>query len=180
MQNAKLTHALLLVHLTNDTKTIYTIQAGGAGVEYYFGYSFENSDLTCQDYSSREIMWQQSKYALDYFRDNKVPFQDMMSSRNLNSPCPVKLSPSSTDWLLSLPSGNRHVVYRKVGNASDATLTGFPTGTYDVKWYNPRTGGPMQRGSVVSFIVVSSTEFMSYGTPPSTPTLDWVINIRKL
>ena len=125
-------------------------------------------------------MWQQSKYALDYFMDNKVPFQDMMSSRNFNNPSPVQLPPSSTDWLLSLPNGGRLVVYRKVGNASDGTLTGFPIGTYDVKWFDPRAGGALQRGSVISFVVDDSSDFMSYGAPPSTPTLDWVINIRKI
>ena len=125
-------------------------------------------------------MWQQSKYALDFFRDNKVPFQDMMSSRNFNNPSPVKLPSASTDWLLSLPNARRHILYRKVGNASGGTLTGFPLGRYEVKWYNPRAGGALQIGSVASFDVVNSSDFMSYGEPPSTPTLDWVINIRRI
>lgn len=124
-------------------------------------------------------MWQQSKYALDFFRDNQVPFQDMMSSQNLNSLSSVNLPQASKDWLLSLPNSKRHVLYRKVGNASGGTLTGFPVGKYDVKWFNPRTGGALQRGSVISFTVVNSSNNVIYGTPPSTPTLDWVAHIRK-
>ena len=156
------------------------IQAGGAGVEYYFGYSYENSDLSCQDYSSREKMWQQSRYALEYFRDNQIPFQSMMSSKNENTPVPVKLPATSPDWLLSLITGKLHVIYRKVGNAPDGTVTGLPEGTYDVKWYNPRTGGAQQRGSIISFYAMDSSRILSYGTPPGTPTLDWVITIRKI
>jgi Putative collagen-binding domain of a collagenase len=125
-------------------------------------------------------MWQQSKYALDFFRDNQVPFQDMMSSKNFNSPVPVKLPTTSTDRLLSLVNSKLHVIYRKVGNATGATLTGLPVGTYDVKWYNPRTGGPVLQGSIISISVIDSAQFVSYGTPPNTPTLDWVIYIRML
>ena len=33
--------------------------AGGAGIEWYFGYKHPHSDLTCQDYRVREKMWQQ-------------------------------------------------------------------------------------------------------------------------
>ena len=175
-----------MIHGTDPNKnqlvsqTYYLRQAGGAGVEYYFGYSYENSDLTCQDYASREKMWRQSKYALDYFRDNQVPFQDMMSSKNLNSPVTTKLPAGSTDWLLSSIYSKRHVVYRKVGNATGATLTGLLPGTYDVKWYNPRAGGPMQRGSIPTFVVTNTAQVMSYGLPPNTPTLDWVVNIKKM
>jgi hypothetical protein len=158
----------------------YDLQAGGAGVEYYFGYSYENSDLTCQDYASREKMWQQSKYALDFFRNNNIPFQDMESSKNMNSLVPVKLLPTSPDWLLSQSNSIRHVIYRKVGNASGATVTGLPVGRYDVNWYNPRTGGVLQRGTIWTLTVTDSAQFMSYGAPPNTPTLDWVIYIRRL
>lgn len=40
------------------------LMAGGAGVEYYFGYSFPDSDLTCEDFRSRDNMWTLSRYAL--------------------------------------------------------------------------------------------------------------------
>jgi hypothetical protein len=33
------------------------LMAGGAGVEYYFGYQRPQSDLTCQDFRSRDLMW---------------------------------------------------------------------------------------------------------------------------
>ena len=126
------------------------------------------------------MLFRSSKYALDFFRDNKILFQDMMSSKNFNSPSTARLPATSTDWLLSLPNGNHHVIYRKVGNAAGATLTGLVAGAYDVKWYNPRTGGPLQSGSIASLSLSNGSQTLSYGTPPDTATLDWVVNIRKI
>jgi hypothetical protein len=154
-------------------------KAGGSGVEYYFGYAYENSDLTCQDFSTRQKMWQQSKYALDFFRDNKVPFQDMVSSKNTNSLSSVKLDKGSTDWLLSLPAGDTNIIYRKVGNANVASITGLSAGKYILKWYNPRAGGALKDGSKIDIDVTKPTDVAFYGRPPATPDLDWVVLIRK-
>lgn len=41
--------------------------AGGAGVEYYFGYGLPHSDLTCQDFRSRDRMWDYNRYAHRFF-----------------------------------------------------------------------------------------------------------------
>jgi hypothetical protein len=38
-----------------------TFMAGGAGVEWYFGYQHDHSDLTCQDWRSREKIWEQCR-----------------------------------------------------------------------------------------------------------------------
>jgi len=37
------------------------LMAGGAGVEWYFGYKHAHSDLTCQDFRVRENMWKQCR-----------------------------------------------------------------------------------------------------------------------
>ena len=47
------------------------IMAGGAGVEWYFGYKHPHSDLTCQDYRTRQKMWTQCRYALEFFQNNR-------------------------------------------------------------------------------------------------------------
>ena len=57
-----------------EVQLFLTSLTGGAGVEYYFGYSYDHSDLTCQDLRSRDNMWTQSKYALDFFTNNGIPF----------------------------------------------------------------------------------------------------------
>ena len=53
--------------------------AGGAGVEWYFGYEYENNDLNCEDWRSRDILWKQTDYALEFFR-NYLPYGDMHSA----------------------------------------------------------------------------------------------------
>ncbi|MDX1285411.1 MAG: DUF5060 domain-containing protein, partial [Draconibacterium sp.] len=40
-----------------------TLMAGGYGVEWYFGYDSPHSDLTCQDFRSRDLFWDQNRYA---------------------------------------------------------------------------------------------------------------------
>jgi hypothetical protein len=50
---------------------------GGWGVEYHFGYKLPQNDLVCEDWRSRDQSWDYAKIALDFFRDQKIPFADM-------------------------------------------------------------------------------------------------------
>ena len=49
-----------------------TFMAGGWGTEWYFGYKHAHTDLTCQDYASRDLFWDQGKIALDFFSDKQI------------------------------------------------------------------------------------------------------------
>ena len=60
------------------------LMAGGGGVEYYFGYSHPQSDLTCEDWTARDRMWDYTRYALEFFQ-NHIPFQDMYHNDGLVS-----------------------------------------------------------------------------------------------
>ena len=33
------------------------LMAGGAGVEWYFGYTFPHNDLNCENWRNRDHMW---------------------------------------------------------------------------------------------------------------------------
>ena len=71
---------------TKDGKSVQTVDdirkmslwgnlmAGGAGVEYYFGYQLPQSDLVCEDFRSRDKSWDYARYALEFFRDYRIPF----------------------------------------------------------------------------------------------------------
>ena len=48
--------------------------AGAWGTEWYFGYQHAHSDLTCQDYASRDLFWGQCRYLVDFFKMNNLPF----------------------------------------------------------------------------------------------------------
>jgi hypothetical protein len=140
------------------------IMAGGAGVEYYFGYSYSNSDLTCNDFRSRNTMWEQSRLALEFFQVNNVPFWEM-SNRN---------DTVSVDWCLEKP-GEVYVVYIK--NAVTATIDLAVSGSYTVKWYNPITGGGLQDGSIR--FITGGTIHVSLGNAPNSTIHDWAILIQK-
>ena len=58
--------------------------AGAAGVEWYFGYQHPNNDLDCQDWRSRDILWDQTRHAMDFFR-NHLPFTEMENMDELTA-----------------------------------------------------------------------------------------------
>ena len=53
------------------------LMAGAWGIEWYFGYKNEHSDLTCEDWRSRDKMWDQSRFALSFFKEHQIPFWEM-------------------------------------------------------------------------------------------------------
>jgi hypothetical protein len=53
--------------------------AGGAGVEWYFGYKHPHADLNCEDWRSRDAMWDQTRHALEFMR--RIPFTEIKPSR---------------------------------------------------------------------------------------------------
>ncbi|MFC1766188.1 DUF5060 domain-containing protein, partial [Planctomycetota bacterium] len=57
--------------------------AGGWGLEWYFGYQHDHSDLTCEDWRSRDIFWDQCRYALEFFEETKLPFWEMANADDL-------------------------------------------------------------------------------------------------
>jgi hypothetical protein len=135
------------------------LMAGGGGVEYYFGYNTGETDLTSQDYRSREKSWKYAKYALDFFK-TYLPLTGMKPLDN-----------SSSGWSFG-KEGDTYVVYLKAGGSSQITL---PSGKYTIKWYNPGAGGELQNGSTTSL----DSGTVSLGNPPSDNTSDWAVLIRN-
>jgi hypothetical protein len=60
--------------------------------------------------------------------------------------------------------------------AADAILT-VPPGSFDVQWFNPRSGDDRQTGSV-STMEGGST--VNPGAPPATPQQDWVVKLTRI
>ena len=56
------------------------LMAGGAGVEYYFGYSLPDNDLTLENFRSRDKSWDYARIALDFFRSQRIPFWEMSNA----------------------------------------------------------------------------------------------------
>jgi hypothetical protein len=135
--------------------------AGGAGVEYYYGYGTGETDLTLQDFRSRAKSFRYAKNAVDFFAGN-------LSKTELKP-----MSNISKGWIIGNEDSSIFVAYLKTGGTASITI---PAGTYSIKWYNPRAGGALQTGSVSS---ITGSGSKSIGYPPSYATLDWVILVRQ-
>lgn len=87
------------------------LMAGGAGVEYYFGYSLPENDLRCEDFRSRDKSWDACRIALDFFREQNIPFWEMKPSDDLVGNSEGK---SGKSWCLA-KEGEVYLAYVPAG-----------------------------------------------------------------
>ena len=140
------------------------LMAGGAGVEWYFGYKFAHNDLNCEDWRSREHMWEMTGYALEFFREY-LPFTEMSHNDKLTS--------ARNDYCFAKP-GQIYAIYLPAGGTTHLDL-GSSSSKFSVEWYNPRVGGPLRRGSVVEVIGPGA---VAIGHPPQGTDKDWAALIK--
>lgn len=138
--------------------------AGGSGVMWYGG---SQGDFQTEDFDRFSILFDWTKIAiLQLFKGHgleywKMQNNDALSSGNLNR-CLAE-------------EGKTYVIYLEQGGTTNLDLTG-QTGDFDIKWFDPRTGGDLVDGSVT---VVAGGSSISIGNPPSSSTSDWVALIRE-
>ncbi len=147
-----------------------TLMAGGGGVEYYFGYQLPQNDLVCEDFRSRDASWDYCRIALNFFREHKIPFHLMENADAL-----VGDAAGSDGRYCFAQAGRLYLVYLPAGGNCTLDLSEVPERVYQVRWFNPRTGGPLAKGSVTS---VSGGEQVSLGQPPADVGEDWVVLVR--
>lgn len=143
---------------------------GGAGVEYYFGYRLPQNDLNAEDWRSRAQTWAYSNLALSFFRDHAIPFWEMSNADELVG----NAEQDNTTYCLAKP-GEKYVIYWFAGDPVRLDLTGVE-GPFSIKWFNPRSGGELQDGSLSS---VNGGNLMALGNPPEEDGQDWVILVAK-
>lgn len=144
-----------------------TLMAGGYGVEWYFGYASPHSDLTCQDFRSRDLFWDQNRYAWQFF-ENHLPFWEMEPGDQLTA--------DTVSFCLA-KEGEVYAIYLPAGLATTDLELGSSQSEFSVQWYDPRNGGELTTGSVTK-IKASGTS--SIGLPPADRDKDWVVLVRKL
>jgi len=144
-----------------------TMLAGGAGVEYYYGYQTGCDDLDCQDHRTRETKWQDAKIALDFFDTYlEGSVVEMVNDDGLTS--------TTNDFVFG-KSGELYAIYLPDGGSTNINLNGL-SGSYSVKWYDPRNGGALQNGSVSS---INGGGSASIGQAPNSTAEDWVVLLTK-
>jgi hypothetical protein len=141
--------------------------AGAGGIEHYFGYKYTTQhDLTNEDWDNRRIIWEQTAHALRFF-DAHIPNPTLLKSAD-------GLTAATNDFCFAQPQ-ERYVIFLPAGGTTTLDL-GTAANTYTVDWYNPRTGGALVKGTVLT---MSGPGAKGIGSPPTEATSDWVALIRR-
>jgi len=138
--------------------------AGAWGNEFYFGYDHPHSDLSCQDFRTRDLFWNQCKYLLDFFEGNEIPIAETENHDKLVQ---------KGDYCLATP-GKMYIVFLK--NGSGTINLENQSGEFSLKWFDPRNGGELQTGKVKK---IKAGKVHEIDNPPSEPEKDWVVLITK-
>lgn len=143
-----------------------TLMAGGYGVEWYFGYKSPHSDLTCEDFRSRDLFWDQNRYARSFFEEH-LPFWEMEPADELtlddHSFCMAK-------------EGEVYAVLIPLGLETTSIDLGSTQIEFSINWFDPRNGGALQQGSINS---VKAGGKVNLGNPPQEPEMDWVVLLKR-
>ncbi|MEM6910099.1 MAG: DUF5060 domain-containing protein [Verrucomicrobiota bacterium] len=145
--------------------------AGGTGVEHYFGYQVPENDLKAEDWRSREQTWEYSRIALEFFREEEIPFWEMKNANGLIG------NPNNENgrYCFAKP-GELYLVYLRQAKPRSLDLS-EATGSFQVSWFNPRIGGDLETGSVAT---VEAGKSVGLGKPPRDHQEDWLVVVRKL
>lgn len=147
-----------------------TLMAGGSGVEYYFGYTLPQTDLSCQDWRSRAKSWEYCRIALEFFGSGGIPFHDMENTDVLAG----NNHHDNSIYCFSKP-GEIYLVYLPEGGTASLDLQEH-TGTYSLEWFDPRNGGETIKGSISE---IHGKGLQNLGLPPDLVNDDWLVVVRK-
>lgn len=146
------------------------LMAGGAGVEYYFGYQLPQTDLNCEDFRSRNTSWDYCRIALEFFRTHSIPFWEMKNADAL-----IGNDKKDNSKYCLAQTDACYLVYLPKGGTTSLDLTGA-NGSFTIQWFNPRQGGGLQTGSVQS---VNGGATVDLGLPPADANEDWLVVVQK-
>lgn len=116
--------------LVRDQVLWGTLMGGGAGVEYYYGYQTNGTDLTAQDHRTRDAKYTDAAYAIQYFDIHLQPYLPLISNQD-------DLTTDNGDYAMTNAT-TMVTVYRPDGGTTAITLD--PSSTWIINWYNPRDG----------------------------------------
>jgi hypothetical protein len=139
-------------------------------VEYYFGYQLPQNDLICEDWRSRDRSWDYCRIALDFFRNEDIPFWEMT-----NANASVGNDNNSNSRYCFARKGDLYLIYLPEGGTTQLDLR-EAEGTFRIQWLDPRNGGPLAQGSMST---VRGGETVGLGDPPRDVNEDWLIVVRR-
>ena len=152
-------------------KTLWgNLMAGGGGCEYYFGYKYDENDLLCEDWRSRDQSWDYCRIAIGFFADHEIPLTETVNLDSLIGNPKHKVG----KFCLAKP-GELYLVYLPNSEATEIDLSDAD-GQFQLFWFNPRTGGDLMRGSVKT---VTARGKVAIGDSPVADGEDWLVLIKR-
>jgi hypothetical protein len=142
-----------------------TLMAGGAGVEYYFGYQLPENDLLLQDFRSRDKSWDYCRIALGFFTSEKIPLTRMTNADELVG----NAAHDNSVYCLAQP-GQLYLVYLPNGGATTLDLA-KAGGEFSLAWFNPQEGGALKPAGKIRG--GASAKLTAPGTD------DWLAVVRR-
>ncbi|HYG74935.1 MAG TPA: DUF5060 domain-containing protein [Planctomycetota bacterium] len=145
------------------------LMGGGGGYETYFGWAYRGwggGDGYVNNYAAWDGWWNQCRYAHEFFI-KYLPFPQMLHDNALTD--------STTDYVFA-KRGDIYAVYLRDGGSTNIDLS-HTSGSFEIKWYDPRNGGTLLNGTVAT---ISGGGIRSIGMAPSNTTLDWACLIRRI
>lgn len=156
-------------HFLNRTGALWPpVLAGGAGHLTYFGFAFPDSDIDVRDMRTYEGWFKQVVIMLDFFRDNAVPFQDMVASDELASNGMYTFYKPGEVYIVQVVS--RYAT--SLDLRGDTSVAGFA-----ISWVDAARGGAPAAGSVDC---APAGAWAALGTPPGGAWRgrDWIALLR--
>jgi len=138
----------------------------GGNLEWYIG----SEDQSLEDFRRYEQLWAYTRYARTFMEDN-LPFWEMQPQDGL-------LSGESSDYgggQVFTKAGEVYAVYLPNASSTGTLDLSGATGSFQKRWYNPRSGA--FEGSAQA---VSGGAITSLGAPPSSTSSDWVVLIEAI
>ncbi len=140
------------------------LMAGGGGVEWYFGYRYDNDDLNLETWRTRSHLWDQTRFARNFF-EQYLPFWEMYPADELVD---------AEGAFCFAKSGEVYAIYLRRGTTTLEVASN--QATYEVHWFDPKSGGELQVGGQSE---VKGPGKVSLGQPPGKAQQDWVVLVRK-
>ena len=140
----------------------------GGNLEFILGGNAE--DKAVEDFRPYGPLWEQAWYARK-FLEEELPFWEM-------EPQDGSLSGEATTWgqghVFAKP-GEVYAIYLPAANPSGTLNLSGEAGTFEQRWYNPRTGA--FEGGARS---IAGGGSVNLGSPPSVTSEDWVVLIKRI
>lgn len=153
--------------------TWYTYMAGAEGYLQYLGYKTQDmGDITLEDFRKIETS---QKFIVNGKNLFLIPGINSRLPEIMPNDALVGNSGGNAPPYCLAKKGEVYIVY-KTSSVPSLNLAG-ESGSFNVKWYDPRSGGALQSGSVST---VTGGGSVSLGNPPKDAGSSWVAVVSKV